>query len=99
MIVNFLKWIQEFLNSNIGLVTFVVSFLVIYLYAKQKADKKRDAASLILQEIRFAEQCIRTYLEKYQYKLSDRLLPTNSWNDNVHIFINNLDQTELDLIN
>jgi len=90
----------SFLNSNffLALTTLVVGGFAIYLYLKQKKDKKRDAARLILQEIRYAEQQIRKYREFKQYQLSDRLLPTNSWNDNIHLFINDLKETEIDLI-
>lgn len=98
MLISKLKFIQDFLNDNLGVVTFIVGFLAIYLYIKQRKDKKRDSASLILQEIRYAEQQIRKYRAFGKYKLSDRLLPTNSWNENIHLFINDLKETELDLI-
>lgn len=91
----------NFLNSNffIALVTFCVGSFAIYLYVKQKRDYKRDAAKLILQEIRYAEQKIRKYREVRKYKLYDRLLPTNSWNDNIHLFIKDLKEVQnLDLI-
>ena len=91
--------IFQFLNDNIGLVTFIVGFLAIYLYVKQKADRKRDTARLILQEIRYAEQQIRNSGRGGRgYSLSSRLLPTNSWDDNIHIFINNLKETDIDMI-
>ena len=95
-----LRFIQTFLNNNLGVVTFIVGFLAIYLYIKQKNDRKRDAASLILQEIRYAEQQIRHYKNSNpnQYNLADRLLPTNSWNDNIHLFIKDLEENEIDMI-
>jgi len=90
----------SFLNSNffLALTTLVVGGFAIYLYLKQKEDRKRDAAKLILQEIRYAEQKIRKYREVKSYKLYDKLLPTNSWNDNIHLFIKELKETEIDLI-
>ena len=96
--VEILQYIWSFLNDNIGTVTFAVGFVAIYLYVKQRRDRKRAAASLILQEIRYAEQLMRNYTANKQYKLSDQLLPTNSWNDNVHLFLNNLEESEIDLI-
>lgn len=91
--------IFQFLNNNIGVVTFVVGFLAIYLYIKQRVDKRRDAASLILQEIRYAEQQIRnTEHGTRGYSLASKLLPTNSWNDNIHLFIKDLKETQIDLI-
>lgn len=95
-----ITFIQNFLNNNIGVVTFLVGFVAIYLYIKQKTDKKRDSASLILQEIRYAEQQIRNYRNSQpnQYNLADRLLPTNSWNDNIHLFIQSMEENEIDMI-
>jgi hypothetical protein len=89
-----------FLNSQlfIALVTLFVGFSAIILYVKQKKDYKRQAASLILQEMRYAEQLIRNSSDDSRYKLADKLLPTNSWNDNVHLFLHDLEETEIDLI-
>lgn len=97
--INILKFIQGLINNNIGVVTFLVGFIAIYLYIKQRVDRKRDAARLILQEIRYAEQKIRKYREVKSYRLYDRLLPTNSWNDNIHLFIKELKEIQnVDLI-
>ena len=98
-----MSWITtilKFLNDNLGAVTFVVGFLAIYLYLKQRRDRKRDAASLILQEIRYAEQQIRNakITNPPSYFLASKLLPTNSWNDNIHLFIKDLKETEIDMI-
>ena len=90
-----------FFNSNffIALVTLIVGGLAIYLYLKQKTDKKRDAASLILQEIRYAEQQIRNARSMgANYYFANKLLPTNNWDNNIHLFVNDLDEIEIDLI-
>jgi hypothetical protein len=98
-----MDWITKifkFLNENLGVVTFVVGFAAIYLYIKQRKDRKRDAASLILQEIRYAEQQIRNAKRTTPptYFLASKLLPTNNWNDNIHLFIKDLNETEIDTI-
>jgi hypothetical protein len=96
-----MDWITKIfklLNDNLGAVTFVVGFLIIYLYLKQRMDRKRDAAKLILQEIRYAEQQIRNFRIAQLYSLASKLLPTNSWNDNIHLFIKDLKETEIDMI-
>src|SRR3972149_979498 len=98
MIINILNFFQESLNDNMGFVTFSVGLFAIYLYIKQKIDRKRDSASLILQEIRFAEKKIRDYSTYKQYQLSDKLLPTNNWNNNIHLFLNDLEENDIDLI-
>lgn len=91
--------IPQFLNDNIGLITLIVGLSAIYLYLKQKADSKRDIAKLILQEIRYAEQQIRNSGRGTRgYSLSSRLLPTNSWDDNIHLFIKDMKETEIDMI-
>ena len=91
--------IFKFLNDNIGLITLIVGLSAIYLYLKQKADAKRDIAKLILQEIRYAEQQIRNSGRGSRgYSLSSRLLPTNSWDDNIHLFITDMKETEIDMI-
>lgn len=92
-------FIFKLLNDNLGVVTFAVGFLAIYLYIKQKVDRKRDAARLILQEIRYAEQQIRDSGRGARgYMLASKLLPTNSWNDNIHLFTKDLKETEIDMI-
>lgn len=94
-----ITWTLNFLNGNQGFVTLLVGGSAIYLYLKQKADQKRDAASLILQEIRYAEQQIRIARDRESnFPLADKLLPTNSWHNNINLFIKDLKETEIDLI-
>ena len=96
---NNVKGILIFLNENLGVITFLVGIIAIYLYMKQKKDRKRSAASLILQEIRYAEQQIRNSDRgRIGYPLSSKLLPTNSWNDNIHLFTKDLKETQIDMI-
>lgn len=88
-----------FLNSNLGFVTVAVGLIAWVIYWKQKRDNKRDAATLILQEIRYAEQQIRnarTFGSLYFF--GDKLLPTNSWHKNINLFVNDLEPTGIDLI-
>ena len=98
--IGILKFIQGFLNNNIGVVTFLAGFIAIVLYIKQKKDYERDAAKLILQEVRYAEQQIRNHRinSDSNYYLADKLLPTNSWNKNIHYFIKEIEESEIDLI-
>jgi len=58
MFIKILVSIPSFFNSNIGVVTLLVGLFAIYLYLKQKKDYKKNAAKLILQEVRYAEQKI-----------------------------------------
>lgn len=80
------------------LVTLLVGGFAIGLYHKQKVETKTDAAKLILQEIRYAEQQIRVFRDSRSYPLSTRLLPTNNWHNKVNLFIKDLSESEIDLI-
>ena len=80
------------------IVTLFVGGLAIYLYYKQKIENKRDAAKLILQEIRYAEQQIRSFRDSGSYPLSTKLLPTNNWHNKINLFIKDLNESEIDLI-
>jgi len=90
----------SFADSNFisGLITFIVGNYVVYLYIKQKEDNKRDAAKIILQEIRRAEEIIGEYKEYKQYKFTKKIIATNSWSRNIHFFVGDLNQDELDKI-
>jgi len=95
--------IDSFLNSSLPstLATILAGLVVFVIYFKQKMDYKRDAALLILQEIRYAEQQIgnaRSYSDSESYPLAGKLLPTNSWYKNIHLFINDFKQPQIDLI-
>lgn len=85
-----------FFNSNF-LLALVGSVAIAWYVYKQKSDK-RDAARLILQEIRYAEQQIRNFKVLGKYHLADKLLSTNHWNDNINKFTNNLSEADRDLI-
>ena len=87
------------LLDNQSLTTLLVGGFAIYLYLKQKTDHKRDAAKLILQEVRYAEQKIKNAkTHNFDYYLADKLLPTNSWHNNINLFIKDLKESEMDLI-
>lgn len=95
-IINSLKALSEF----IGLITIIVGTVAIWTYYKQRHDTKRSAAKLILQEIRYAENTIRNARTQASgnYSLSDKLLPTNSWHKNIHMFVKELKESQIDLI-
>ena len=96
-----LEFINGFLmalTTYIGAVTLAVGLIAVYLYLKQKKTNKREAALLILQEIRYAEQRVRNFRSYKSYAFNEKLLPTNSWHKNIHLFVKDLSETELDLI-
>ena len=95
-----LKHILTSLNNYLGLITLVVVLWAVYTYIKQKKDNKRDIARLILQEIRYSEDKVRNYTENTQagFRLYEKLLPTNNWSPNIHLFLDDLEQAQVDLI-
>jgi len=96
------KFIPELIQSNIliALVTFIVGCFAIGLYISQKVDEKRDAANVILAEIRYAEKLIDQLKNSgISNDIQYQILPSNSWGKYGYIFINELDQDEIGEIN
>lgn len=93
-------YFPKFFDSDfsVALVTFLVGVLVIYLYIKQQEDNKKDAAKIILQEIRRAENIIYDFKEHKQFKFTKKIIATNSWSKNIHHFVDELSIDELDKI-
>lgn len=82
-----------------AIVTLTVGSFAFWIYWKQKNDYKSDIAKLILQEIRYAEQQLRKSKEKnFDFSLAIKLLPSISWHNNIHLFISDLRETEIDMI-
>lgn len=90
--------ILKFLNDNLGLVTLIVGGFAICLYFKQKNDTKRDAARIIIQEIRRAEDIIAEYKQVGSYQFAKKIIATNSWTKNINFFVGDLNNDELDKI-
>lgn len=88
------------LTGNIGnfimLLTAISAFGV---YFWTKFDTKRNAARIILMEIRRAERVIFQIKKTEQIDELSPILPTNNWKKYNHLFVKNFDQDELELIN
>ena len=72
----------EFFNSSffIGLITLIVGSVAILIYITQKIDQKRDAANIILMEIRYAEKLIEKFSSgSVVLDFQTRMIPTNNW--------------------
>jgi hypothetical protein len=85
-------------NSFNGLATMFTALVAILLYYWEQRKKKRDAAKIIVQEIRRAEDIINEYKEHKAYKFTKKIIATNSWAKNLHYFVGDLAQDELDKI-
>lgn len=95
-----LKFFNAFVNSNffLALVTLIVGGIAISLYLVQKSNRKRDSARIIVQEIRRAEDIISDYKKTGSYQFAKKIIATNSWAKNIHLFVGDLDNDELDKI-
>ena len=92
-------FLVDFINENLGVITLVVGFFAILLYIYQKNEKKRELARLIFQEIRCAEKHVKIARERNNvFLLTNKLLPTNSWYSNIHLFVNDFEETDRDSI-
>ncbi|MFH0852100.1 MAG: hypothetical protein V1845_00615 [bacterium] len=85
-------------NFGIIIITLLVGSFALILYYKQKRENKRDAARLILQEIRRAEDIISDYKQSGGYQFAKKIIATNSWGKSIHLFVGDLDNDELDRI-
>lgn len=95
-----LRFFYSFVNSSFffALVTLFVGGIAISLYLIQKRNRKRDAARIIIQEIRRAEDIISDYKKTGSYQFAKKIIATNSWTKNIHLFVGDLDNDELDKI-
>lgn len=83
-----------------ALATFVVGTIAILLYVKQRKDQKRDAANVIIAEIRQAERLIDQFKKRgVSNDILFKILPSNNWKKYNYLFINDLDQDEIEQIN
>lgn len=96
-----LEKIIKFFDSNffVAVIAAIVGTSAIYLYITQKNDKKRDAANIVLMEIRHAEKMIDQIRGGGTIEMLQTLLLTNKWSKYNYLFIEDLDRDELDLIN
>jgi hypothetical protein len=92
-----------FLNSNffIALITLIVGLGAYAVYMLQKRDSKREAANIILLEIRAAERKlveIKKSLRSESLPNDLRLMPTENWSKFSYLFIRDFDRDEWDSI-
>lgn len=86
-------------NSITNFLSILIPATIAWIvYAHERADSKRDAALLILQEIRFAESQVKKYNPNVGFQFYEKLLPTDSWNKNIHLFVNDFEESQIDAI-
>ena len=93
---------EIFFSIFSGLATLVTGSVAIWIYFYQKKDRKKQAARVLLTEIRIAEERIGQIRDKI-INNSTMDLPsvftTDNWSKYAHLFISDFDQDELKLIN
>lgn len=96
--IDFITSLASFIDAHEGTVTLFIGLVASLIYFKNRSDAKRDAAKLVLQEIRYADQRVRNYRTYDSYNFTEKILPTNNWHKNINLFIRQLTESELDLI-
>ncbi len=98
-----MEYFIGFFNSNffIALITFTVGLGAYIFYRVQKYDQRKDAANIILLEIKSAERAIKKIKEILSNEVlaSDVfLMPQESWTKYKYLFVRDFDRDEWDAI-
>jgi len=93
--------VYKFLDGNLfqTIVLFITGLIGIYVYFLGKRVEKKNAAQIILMELRNAEKTIQNIKAASVITATETIMATNSWSKYNHLFVDVLDQDELDLIN
>ena len=81
-----------------GIATLIAGAVAIVLYYLEQSKRKSDAAKIILQEIRRAEEVVGEYKMYGTYKFTRKIVITNTWKTSIHYFVSDLTQEEIDKI-
>lgn len=99
-----LEVISGFFNSNFlqTFVTLLVGFVALYVYTRQRKDTKRAAANSIFLEVQYIEHCIPKVKEAVRrgtlQSLDFNILREDSWSKYSHLFSNDFDKEEWEII-
>lgn len=93
--------LYRFLDSNLfqTIILLLTGLIGIYVYFLGKRVEKKNAAQIILMELRNAEKTIQNIKAANVIAATESIMATNSWSKYNHLFVDVLDQDELDLIN
>lgn len=79
-------------------VTVLVGSSAFLIYRWQKKSLKRDVAKLLVLEIEYAEKICRGANNENGFEGYLRLLPSNSWNENRHLFVGDFTKSEFETL-
>lgn len=90
----------HFLDSNFfqTLIILLTGVFVFMIFILQKADEKKKAAIIIINEIRNAEDAINNIKTNRVINKLIQIMPVNSWSKYNYLFVAKLDQDEYSLI-
>lgn len=82
----------EYFNSAM---TFLVGLIALVVYRLGKMHEKSNAATIVIMDIRHAEQVVQSILEKGNVDTSlKNILVANNWEKYKHLFANNFSQDD-----
>ena len=88
-------------SALIGLSIILCTLYIVNFYKNLLRSKRREAARVLLAEIRFAEKSLEELAHKltnYVYGEYPSVLPHNGWNKSKSLFASDFDQDELDMM-
>lgn len=87
----------DYINS---LVTFLVGGVALLVYWLTKINEKRNAATIILMDIRHAEKVVFSILEKGVVdNFLKNIITDNNWNKYKHLFVSEFSQDDFSAFN
>jgi len=96
-----LPGILTFLENNASAIATVGTAVVAWLvYKKAKRDEKRDAANIILMDVRQAEKIVHGLLEKQDVDHNmGKIILENNWSKYKHLFVSEFSQDDFEAFN
>jgi hypothetical protein len=93
---------NQLLNSNlfIAAATLIVGFAAFFLYKKQKRDEKKDAATILLTELRAVSAILPGLKTRFKANVANALeegvflMASESWSKYKYLFVNDLNGEE-----
>jgi hypothetical protein len=83
------------------LVTLIAGFVAMFIYVVRKQHERRDAATLVVMDIRRAEQVLALIDENTSgdFRKLSRILFENNWAKHKHLFVSRLSMDDFALLN
>lgn len=94
---NIFSSLDGFFNSNLLVAIFTIAAVFVGVWLNHR-KKRTNAAASIVQEIRRMEDIINDYRQFDKFTLYKRIVATNSWNKNLHLFSSLLDSDQMNVI-